>query len=207
VDLLRGVERHYGDTLREHGATPRGADWESLAAQQMRFVQLLRVCGAEQSFSLNDLGCGYGALLDLLADRYSGRAIDYLGIDLSAPMVAAARRLWRGRDDVRFAQGTACPRVADYSVASGIFNVKLDQPIDAWERYVGDTLRGLLDASRLGFAVNFLLPPAPGAPAVPQLYCTLPEPWLVFCRDTLGAQAALAPDYAMREFTLLVRPG
>jgi len=43
----------------------------------------------DAGFSLNDLGCGYGALLDYLTPRW--REFSYCGCDVSADMISAAR--------------------------------------------------------------------------------------------------------------------
>jgi len=70
-ELLNSVATYYAKKLAEHGATPRGVDWNAQESQLNRFVQLCKVIAPEKSFfSLNDLGCGYGALLDYLRDRY-----------------------------------------------------------------------------------------------------------------------------------------
>ena len=39
--ILRDVARYYGEKIRLHGPTARGADWNSLESQGMRFAQLL----------------------------------------------------------------------------------------------------------------------------------------------------------------------
>lgn len=205
-DVHAGIERHYTACIRAHGPTPRGVDWESLATQQMRMVQLLKVCDWSRPLTLNDLGCGYGALLALLDARHRSTPVDYLGVDLSAPMVAAARRRWKNRPATEFVVGSESPRVADYSVASGVFNVKLDLPMARWEHFVVHTLQHLHATSRHGFAVNFLSRLAPGAEVSPALYCTEPGRWIGFCQATLGARAECVTPYGMREFTLLVRP-
>jgi len=69
------------------------------------------------------VGCGYGALLGYLGEHHPGTDIDYLGYDISPSMIRRARELWRGRAATRFAVADAGSRVADYSVASGLFNV------------------------------------------------------------------------------------
>ena len=60
------IGRYYSGKLAAHGASPRGVDWNSSESQHLRFTQLVRICEADARFSLNDIGCGYGALLDHL---------------------------------------------------------------------------------------------------------------------------------------------
>lgn len=205
--LLRGgIDRYYSGKVARHGATPEGVDWTCEPTQQLRFVQLLRVCDFAAPFSLNDLGCGWGALLGFLRKRHRATRVDYLGIDLSAAMIDSARNAWPARKHVDFVAGHGCPRVADYSVASGLFNVRIEQPLELWERFVAETLRDLAAHSRRGFAANFLAVLPAGVAGKPELYRTRPEPWIDFCRRELGAGAQLLDAYGMREFTLLVRP-
>src|SRR5882757_7851008 len=73
------VEAYYSARVARYGATPLGVDWSCQATQSLRFVQLLKICDFSAPFSLNDLGCGYGALCAFLDTRYSEAGIDYLG--------------------------------------------------------------------------------------------------------------------------------
>ncbi len=207
-DTLRGrVESYYTRKVTQFGPTPPGVDWTCAPTQRLRFVQLLKLCDFGGQFSLNDLGCGYGALRGHLDDRHRDCAIDYLGIDLSDAMIRHARRRWRGRSDARFATGHASPRCADYSVASGVFNVQLHPSREAWESLVARTLDDLHRTSIRGFAVNLMQEPLSGRPGPVRLYATTPGPWAAYCADRFGALVEVVGGYGMREFTLLVRRG
>jgi SAM-dependent methyltransferase len=192
---------YYAERLRQHGASARGVDWPSAASQYLRFAQLMKACDLSQAFSVNDFGCGYGALLDYFAFRGIDTAVRYTGIDVSAEMVAAARAKWSRRAATEFVIAATCPGMADYSLASGIFNVKLDWPDDAWEAYVESILRDLRSNSRRAFGVNFMLPSDGDA----RLYRCAPDRWLDFLRDELDCPADLISDYGLNEFTLLAR--
>jgi len=205
AQLYRDVEQYYSRKIKTHGATPLGVAWPCQPTQELRFVQLLRVCGQEASFSLNDLGCGYGALLAFLAKRHRRKKIDYLGLDLSAQMIDEARRLWGKRPQTEFLVANASPRVADYSLASGIFNVKLNQSEALWTHFVETTLTAMRAASRKGFAVNFLAPLAQGETAQAELYRTPAGVWQSYCEKNFHAQVEVLQGYGMREFTLLAR--
>lgn len=67
--MLADVARYYASKLEAHGTTARGVDWNGEAGQALRFDQLVRIVNAADPFSINDLGCGYGALLDYLDAR------------------------------------------------------------------------------------------------------------------------------------------
>jgi SAM-dependent methyltransferase len=198
------IEGYYGDKLARHGATPRGVDWTCAPTQELRFVQLLKLCDLSRPFSLNDVGCGYGALIGFVARRHPQADVDYLGVDLSAAMIRRARRRHRGMVGQRFVVGSDIPRTAVYAVASGVMNVMLDHPRALWEEFVAATLRGMHGSVRLGFAVNFMAEkPDGGGPA--ELYRTDPLRWTSFCQQVLGCTTEVVVGYGMREFTLLVR--
>jgi SAM-dependent methyltransferase len=199
------IASYYTETVTLFGATPRGVDWACQATQEMRFVQLLKLCDLSRPFSLNNIGCGYGALAAFLARRHPTAQVDYLGIDLAELMIQRARLRYRGNPDRRFVVGDTPPRRADYSVASGVINVQLDMALNVWENFVAETLRTMHRTSRLGFAVNFLEESHSGA-ALSGLYRTAPDPWVQFCRGSLGCTADVVRGYGMREFTVLFRP-
>ena len=203
--LRAGIADYYTSKLRRFGATPLGVDWSCQATQQMRFAQLLRIGDLADRVQLDDLGCGYGALLDYLLWRHPGCAVDYLGIDVSAAMVRRARTMFRHHPGARFVVGHASPRIADYSVASGIFNVQLDQPRAAWESFIAETLQHLYSRSRRGYAVNFIARPSGGQTPRPGLYVTEPKQWAAFCASRFDASVEVIEDYGLREFSLLVR--
>lgn len=199
------VEAYYSARVAKHGATPLGVDWSCWATQNLRFVQLLKLCDFSEPFALNDIGCGYGALADYLAVRHAATEIDYLGVDLSRAMIRRARRRFSGSQR-RFGVATSSPRVADYSVASGVMNVSLGHPREVWENFITSIFRDMRRTSRRGFSVNFKA--ADGSTAndlADGLYRTSPQRWIDFCESELGCSVETIDGYGMREFTLLIR--
>jgi SAM-dependent methyltransferase len=205
ADIYTTITRYYAAKILRHGATPRGVDWTCTATQELRFVQLLRVCDGSAQFSLDDFGCGYGAVLGYF-DRWQTHAdVDYLGLDLSATMVRRGRRLWDARAHTRFVVGKSSPRVADYAIASGLFNVRLHEPPDRWTAFIARTLADMAASSRRGFAANFMAPKERAADEEAELYRSAPAPWTDYCERVLGGSVELVAGYGLREFTLLVR--
>src|ERR1700689_10648 len=90
-EMQAKVREYYSGTLQRHGPPPLGVGWPNVVSQYLPFVQLLNLCRFGQPFSLNDFGCGYGALLEFLAMRHGDGAVTYRGIDISPAMVGAAR--------------------------------------------------------------------------------------------------------------------
>lgn len=200
VDTARS---YYSEKLKWHGATARGVDWPSTASQYLRFAQLLKVCDFSRSFSVNDFGCGYGALLEYFEYRPPEVAIHYHGIDISPPMIEAAELRWKHNTMASFSIASECRQIADFSLASGVFNVKLEWPVEEWEVYIESILIDLYANSRRGFSVNFMLP-LEGDCDEQLLYRTRPDRWMDFFEE-LDCSVEQISDYGLREFTLLAR--
>jgi len=197
------VRRYYEGRLRQHGATARGVDWNSESSQQLRFQQLEPLWVAEPGASLIDYGCGYGALAGYLRGR--GHHGSYTGFDLSPEMAEAARQHNRGLADCRWTASRSDLRPADYAVASGIFNVKLDAADTDWRAYVRRTIADLAALGQRGFAFNALTSYSDREKQRPDLHYADPLDLFDHCQRTFGRFVALAHDYPLYEFTLLVR--
>lgn len=201
-ELLASVEAYYTGRLREYGVGARGVDWNSTESQHLRFAQLVRCLRPVGRFTINDFGCGYGELaLWLRAQRLDAQ---YTGYDISSAMVAAAEEHAAGAETAFTSDLDALP-VADYTVASGVFNVKLDANTREWEDHVWDTIALLHERSAHAFAFNMLTGHADPDRTRPDLYYPDPGTVLDRCIRTYGRHAALVHDYGLYEFTLVVR--
>jgi SAM-dependent methyltransferase len=200
--ILSAVERYYSTRFEEFGASARGVDWNSEETQELRFDQLARLLRDDDDYSVNDLGCGYGAFATYLVRR--GSTFTYTGYELSEAMLEHARESFEGLPDVRFQAGTSMAS-ADYSVASGIFNVKLAFGEEEWGAYVDATLDALAGASRKGFAFNMLTAYSDVEKRRDDLHYA--DPLAVFdrCKRRYASHVALLHDYPLWEFTTVVR--
>lgn len=205
VAVHADIEAYYSQKIMRYGAVPLGVDWSCAPTQELRFVQLLKLFDTARAFSVNDIGCGYGALLKFLSKRFKRLDIDYWGVDLSLAMIDEARRLPDKHKPYQFSVASSCPRMADYCVASGIFNVRLQQTDGLWTALVKTTLADMSANSRIGFAVNLLAPLAEGMETKPELYRAPAAFWKTHCEQTFNAQVTLIEGYGLREYTLLVR--
>ena len=200
---MTAVERYYSGRFAEHGATARGVDWNSPESQELRFEQLLRVTDRETgTYSLNDFGCGYGALAGFLRDR--GLDVDYRGYDLSQSMLEHAREAYA---DATFVGSVVQLAPADYTVASGIFNVKLDVPAEDWREYVLATLETIAGLSGEGFAFNMLTSYSDADKMRDDLYYGDPRFFFDVCKREYSRHVSLLHDYGLYEFTTIVRLG
>jgi SAM-dependent methyltransferase len=202
--LLSRVGTYYTSALGRHGATPRGVDWSSEESQRLRFDQLAKIWEGrgDEAVSVIDYGCGYGALVPYLRER--GLAFSYTGLDISPAMVAAARQLHGGADAAFVGDEAELP-AADYAVASGIFNVKLDTPEEIWREYMLETLGRLAGLGTRGFAFNVLSLYSDPGRRRPDLFYADPLFLFDHCKTRYSRAVALLHDYPLYELTMLVR--
>jgi SAM-dependent methyltransferase len=203
ASILGGVQRYYSGKIEAHGPTARGVDWNSPESQGLRFVQLLKLIDRNQPFTINDYGCGYGALADHL--HQLDCAFQYRGFDISPHMIARARELHDAMDQVTFINEEASLTQADYTIASGIFNVRLQTPATEWEKYVLHTLKSINALSEKGFAFNILTKYSDAEFMRPDLYYADPLFFFDYCKRTFSRFVSLLHDYPLYEFTILVR--
>lgn len=203
ADLLTEVAEYYTSKLAEHGETPRGVDWNGEESQNLRFGQLSKIFDTSHRFSINDLGCGYGALLDYISS--DNEAFTYSGFDVSTSMIQAAEQRYKDKPHTRFVHAGEPDQIADYGVASGIFNVRMGRSDDEWRSYIEATLKVLDRTSRVGFAFNCLTSYSDKDKMREYLYYADPCVLFDICKRHYSRNVALLHDYGLYEFTILVR--
>lgn len=203
INMLTRVAEYYSAVLARHGEQARGVDWNSEESQRLRFEQLSRIITMEDGFSINDLGCGYGALYDFLNTRYTD--FSYCGFDISESMIEAGSRRLEHCTNARFELASAPSHVSDYGIASGIFNVKLEHSDSQWYDYIVQTLDALNVTSRCGFSFNCLTSYSDAEKMKEYLFYADPCVLFDHCKKRYARNVSLLHDYGLFEFTILVR--
>ncbi len=201
--LLGNVERYYSNKLETHGPVPQGVDWKDKDSQKLRFEQLLQIRRSPGSFSINDIGCGLGCLAETLQNR--NETFEYHGADISPAMIRTAQKKFLGRPNIYFHTKSADLPTSDFSVASGIFNVRLGHDDHTWKRYIETVLLEMDRLSKRGFAFNMLTSYSDADRMRPDLFYADPSYYFDFCKQRFARNVALLHDYGLFEFTLLVR--
>ncbi|WP_024931127.1 class I SAM-dependent methyltransferase [Methylophilus sp. OH31] len=202
--LLNDVANYYSQKVEAFGTTPQGVDWNGEDSQFCRFEQLLKVINKESEFSLIDVGCGYGAMLGYMLEKLS-TPFDYIGLDISEEMIQAAIKTHPKSDHIQFFNGSTPPANVDYAVASGIFNVRLEQNDELWLAHIMKTIEQMNAYTRKGFAFNCLTSYSDEDKKRDYLYYADPGLLFDFCKKHCSKQVALLHDYGLYEFTIIVR--
>jgi SAM-dependent methyltransferase len=202
-DLLHKVSDCFRNKIDLHGATPEGVFWNSIEAQAIRFAQIIKVCDKATPFSLIDYGCGYGALITYLDLQEC--SFRYTGFDIAEAMISRAFEIYGKRSDCAFYSDESQLVPCDYAVESGIFNLKLDAPVDLWTEHVLRTLDRLHVLGEKGFAFNMLTKYSDPERMRPDLYYADPSFFFDYCKRNYSRNVALLHDYELYDFTILVR--
>ena len=200
-----GVERYYTAKLGDHGPSARGVDWNSrrVAGAALRPAARGRARRPDP-FSLNDYGCGYGAL----ADIWPGTAMTSpTGASTSPrPMIAEARERLG-------AASAAASSTSDDRAGTGRLHGRerhlqraARQPGRAsGAGYAEDTIARMAELSTRGFAFNMLTSYSDAERMRDDLYYGDPCAYFDHCKRYYSRHVALLHDYGLYEFTIVVR--
>lgn len=195
-----------GRTQRDHASFRAG--WRDDAAQLARFKQLAQVIDTASlaNLSINDLGCGLGDFSEFLSTS-GGPQLSYRGYDRLAGMVEDAQKRYAESSARRFIKiddiGEMDP--ADYTVASGIFNLKFTISEHEWLYYMLHTIHVMNSKSAKGFAFNALTQYSDKEFMKEELYYADPCFLFDYCKRNFSRNVALLHDYKEYDFTIIVR--
>ena len=203
IKILENINHYYTDKIKIYGATPKGVDWNGEESQFIRFEQLSKIINKD-IFSINDIGCGYGKYFEYLQNRFLN--FNYYGFDLSQEMIKNAKSLYSNKGG-GFMQVDNLKNIkkADYSVASGIFSVKMEHNESEWLSYILATLEEMNEKSIKGFSFNMLTKYSDKEYMKDNLYYADPLFIFDYCKRNFSKQVALLHDYGLYEFTILVK--
>jgi SAM-dependent methyltransferase len=200
--ISRKIRDYYDEKLRKHGTTAQGVDWKNLETQEIRFSLLNQLFDGEKDFEVNDLGCGYGAFAQYL-EKTNSCFRKYYGYDISEEMIRQANSLLADSARCEFFVG-GIPEKRQFTVSSGIFNVKLDTPEEVWEKVIFELIEVMYKSSITGFAFNMLKPPTDEIYRRDHLYYATPTFYEQFCRDNFGEKVNILLHDSLFEFTVSV---
>lgn len=204
--LIKEVGKYYSEKVQRFGTTAKGVDWKDEDSQRTRFDQLLKIINEPHDFTINDLGCGFGSMFLYMIET-AFEKFQYSGFDISEEMITHARQMCNAYSNagfIRISDSQELP-VADFTVASGIFNVKMEYKEKEWFDYILATLTDMNNASRQGFSFNMLTSYHDKEFAKENLYYADPRFIFDYCKTHFSKYVSLLHDYPLYEFTILVR--
>lgn len=197
-ETLDSVRELYTANLTAHGIDSKSVGWKDAASQEMRFDVLSRVIKEGEPFTVNDFGCGYGAMFEYFKRKYP--AINaYNGNDISEPMINKAREL---HPDGNFLLNDKITTNADYGFVSGTFNVCFKSDLGEWRAWITEMLDMIHETSRKGFAFNLLTSHVDWK--AENLFYAPPTEFFDLCKKRYSRFVTLHHDYPLYEWTISV---
>ena len=180
--------------------------WKNLMAQEIRFIQLLKIIEREETFSINDLGCGNGSLLRFMNENIRDKSFTYNGYDIMPEMIAEAKTL-NIKNESNFKLITSVNEIenTDYTVASGIFNLKYNTTEKEWLNYIHETIAVMWAKSTKGISFNCLTSYSDKEFMRPELFYADPMELFDFCKKNITRHVSILHDYREYDFTVLLR--
>lgn len=201
-NIYKQIDCYYTDKINEHGATPKGVDWNGEESQFVRFEQLSKIICKNLEFTINDIGCGYGKYSEFL-EKNSYNSL-YKGYDLSLEMVNHAKKIYPKIDFYKVNKLDEILK-SDYSIASGIFSVKMNHNESEWLSYILNTLEEMNEKSIKAFSFNMLTKYSDKEYMREDLYYADPLFFFDYCKRNFSKNVSLNHDYDLYEFTILVK--
>lgn len=205
-EIETDLKNYYDQHLESHGPSAMGVGWKNEAAQQIRFDQLAKIIESKNGFTINDLGCGIGDLYKYLSGNQDIH-FQYYGYDMLESMLHVARTRFAESKNAHWIKiGKADELLeADYTIASGIFNLKYATEESAWMDYILETLDQMNEKSKCGFAFNMLTTYSDKEFMKEELFYSDPLFFFDLCKKKFSRNVALLHDYREYDFTILVR--
>ena len=156
VRLNRKIKKIYWDRFRAYGPSPRGSFWLTKTRQNRRFKLILDAVqnlSPRLDFSLADVGCGYGAMAEYLAQNHIFKSVQYTGYDISPELIEICQKKFCTKP-FYFKVGTYPSRPTMFTVMSGTYNLAVTPDLKVWERYVMDSILTCWNQSTIAVIFN-----------------------------------------------------
>lgn len=205
--ITEQLKSHYEATFLKYGATSAGMDWgpdeERARVRQAKMLEVLNTPDGkfEDSFSILDVGCGYGALVDCI--EKNKLTCDYLGIDVVPSAIECAREIHReGTFFLGDFLDAEIPHV-DFAVCNGILTQKLDASFKAMNVFSQNIIKKMFSVCDKGIAFNLMNTHVNHLSD--NLYYRNPSEILSWCMSELSPRVRLDCAYMLPfEYTVFV---
>lgn len=203
--LLQPVAKLFDKSVQVFGANHKAVAWRDPILQFRRFQVFSGLMtsseDAKGGVSVNDLGCGYGAMFHAFADLPPLKNGKFFGYDISSEMLAVARKHIRD-PRATFIQSHVATEEADYSFVSGTYNMKLGAKNERWREYVEDNLVQLWSVTKRALGFNMLSSHNPRRETT--LYYADPEHFTEFCRRNISPNLRRINNMSPEEWTIFI---
>jgi len=203
--IEKTIER-FESYIENHGCTTRGVNWKDEDNHTIRFKQLLKLIEEKENFTLNDLGCGYGALYSfMLQNGY--KKFKYNGYDVVEKFIKNAQASFKTDENAAFYKVNDHKdlKMADYTIGCGLMSYKYSHKEHEWLSYILEIIEYMNLNSLKGFSFNILTIYSDVDKRKACNYYADPLFFFDYCKRNYSKNVALLHDYNLYDFTIIVR--
>jgi SAM-dependent methyltransferase len=194
-------------SVAERGVSPQSVWLDKSNAVEKgtsRFEAVFRMLEHVSDFTLLDIGCGPGLAVDFLEDRFGPVNEKYLGVDISHPLIEAAKDRWpnyhfEARDII---QNPLEERAYRFSAINGVLTARYSLPFDAMEQFAKDLLVSTWRSTDLVMSFNVMSPHVDWTRE--DLFHWPMDSVVAFCTKNLSRHINILSDYGLYEYTVQV---
>ena len=206
---MRNVEatiaQKYNRRFTKLGAVPEASLWFSRERQLARFKLIADVVAQKRppaNFSINDIGCGYGAFLPYLFQRFPDEDFKYTGFEIAEKPLNYCIKTYQ-TSNVVFKMGSSPKSHSDFSVMSGTYNYAPVLSPKVWQAYLFKNLSQIWSYCRCGIIFNLSV--ASEAKITSQNISYFSQENVIkFCQNELGKTSLSFSDSLPKETTFSV---
>lgn len=193
--MSNDLVKHYQSLLAQHGDSSESLQHFDKTSQSKRF-EVLTSHISETNYTLLDIGCGLGHILEYLDEGHRGPTA-YLGIDIVPEFIELANKKYASRKGVQFSQINIQTDVMntsyDHVVICGIFNNILT---DNWT-FIFETLDKAFKLTNTSLSFNLLSTYVDFQ--APNLFYADPLRVFDFCKKNLSRKIDIQNAYLLKE--------
>lgn len=185
--MIKDLQAHYRDLLRQHGDSPQAAQYSSRETQERRFEKLVDVADLN-GCSILDFGCGTGQLQDYLL-RHDVN-VRYHGVDIVDEFLTLCQEKFpQGRfGQLQDFQG----QQFDYVLVAGVFNNLMEDNTAFYQ----SSLKTLFSMASKGLSFNMMSAYVDYQDE--DLFYEYPEKVFAFLKREVTPFVALHNDYEVK---------
>ena len=149
------LRRAYEERFEVYGQTPEGSFWINNDRQVTRFEVIFRQVEKllKGEYSVADIGCGYGAMVDYLLLNQKLDPKLYYGYDICGKLVRFCNSRFSNLG-LEFRVGEHPEESVDISVMSGTYNLAATNNVHHWEAYVAGRLKKVWEKTQTAMVFN-----------------------------------------------------
>ena len=141
--LNKKISKIYNKSFLEHQNSPRGVFWNSKLSQDLRLSIILdKIIDNSKSdtFTIADIGCGYGRCFEIIKERNLQDKIKYSGFDINKNFISFCKNNIKLKQ-ANFYVDISPSQQFDYVVMSGTYNLSPTNNLKLWESYITKNLK------------------------------------------------------------------